>query len=248
MIRLITFATEDYEISASRLKATALRYGADETIIYRPEHIEVMFKQMILNPLLPNSRGHGWWIWKPYFIFKAMWGMKDGDLLVWSDAGAEFKDHISHVINAMDEDIFFCSNGWQHSHWCKKEVVEEINGDEYYDNQDFSNNPPWDDEYFTFKQVQASFIIFKVNDNTKKFVQEWYAWSIMPGMIDNTPRGPQFPGFQEHRHDQAILTCLQIKYGYKLHWFPSSTGHHIPRNGDNYPEIIWHHRKKNNEW
>jgi hypothetical protein len=110
-----------------------------------------------------------------------------------------------------------------------------INGTGYWENLDN-------------KQVQASSIFFRVSQKTRDFIQEWYAWSIMPGMIDNTPIGPQFPEFQEHRHDQAILTCLQIKYGIKLHWFPSTTNHHQHIEGDNYPQIFAHHRKKNAEW
>ncbi len=242
MVRLITFATEDYSISAERLKATALRHGVDEVVIYDPSYLDFYYKKYILEPLLPHSRGFGWWVWKPYCIYGTLMAMKEDDILIYCDAGNEIVDNVNHIISKMDEDIFLFSNGWQHSHWCKMEVAETIN-------TEYCPEAQWPDaEYYKFKQVQASSMFFRVSQKTKDFIQEWYAWSIMPGMIDNTPRGPQFQEFREHRHDQAILTCLQIKYGIPLHWFPSTTNHHQLMAGDNYPQIFNHHRKKNNEW
>ena len=57
---------------------------------------------------------------------------------------------------------------------------------------------------------------------------------------------PNAPEHQENEHDQAILTALAIKYGVKLHWFPSDTNYH--QQEDNYPALITHHRRRNNEW
>jgi hypothetical protein len=73
----------------------------------------------------------------------------------------------------------------------------------------------------------------------------------MPGFIDDSPSMlPNHPEFQEHRHDQAILTCLQIKYQIKAHWWPSTYNlhqrEHFPE--DTYPPILNHHRKRNWEW
>lgn len=247
MIRLITFATDDFTISADRLKATALRYGVNEVQIWTSANIELDLLYWIIKPLIINSRGYGWWMWKSWVMMNAITApsLKDGDILIYCDAGTELVDSVNHVINQMDEDIFLFSNGWQHSHWCKKEVaMAMVPGAFIYPEKELK----YPNNFYTHKQIQASAIFFKVNDNTRKLVQEWYAWSIMPGMIDNTPRGPQFPEFQEHRHDQAILTCLQIKYGYKLHWFPATMNHHNDKMGDPYPQIFNHHRKRNNEW
>ncbi len=238
-IHLITFATEDYSISAERLKATALRFGVDEFNVFGPKDIGLGF-QPVLDKLLPDSRGYGWWSWKSYFIFLTSHLMKDGDILIYCDAGNEIVDNVNHIISKMDDDFFLFSNGWQHSHWCKAEVAFAINRPIMQEGS----------EYFNHKQVQASSIFFRVSQKTKDFIQEWYAWSIMPGFVDNTVRGPQFPEFREHRHDQALLCCLQIKYGIKLHWFPSTMAMHIQKEhpGDNYPAIFNHHRKRNQDW
>jgi hypothetical protein len=77
-------------------------------------------------------------------------------------------------------------------------------------------------------------------------------WGQMPGFIDDSPsKLPNYPTFAEHRHDQAILTCLQIKYGYKLHFWPTKYSEHIrhtARPEDNYPTMFNHHRKRDHEW
>lgn len=239
MIRLITFTDDNMTISAEQLRQSAMIHGVDEVTVYTPNQLDEFYLLSILTPLIKNSRGYGWWAWKPYIVMDAFRSAKDGDILIYSDAGQQLVASVQPVINAMDEDIMLFSNGWQHSHWCKCEVARAINSN-FFPHEDWFTG-------YDMKQVQASFILFKINETTRKFVQEWYAWSLMPGFIDNTPRGPQFPEFQEHRHDQAILTCLQIKYGYKLHWFPSTTNQH-QRTNESYDTTILHHRRRNNEW
>jgi hypothetical protein len=77
----------------------------------------------------------------------------------------------------------------------------------------------------------------------------------MPEFIDNSPMeiANNDPEFREHRWDQAIITCLAYRYGYKLHWWPAmyNGGQFIYEKGvfnDEYPVIFHHHRKRNDEW
>ena len=236
MIRVITFTDENMTISANKLAESAKHFDADDVAIYQPADLDAHFKATTLLPMLEGSRGYGWWVWKPYIILgHLMVACKPGDILIYSDAGQEIVQPLQPIIDSMDEDMMFFTNGFQHSHWCKLETATAINGE--------IEMPPYD----SYKQIQASFIFFKVTQKVIDFVKEWYAYSIMPGMIDNVPRGTQFPEFAEHRHDQAILTCLQIKYGYKQHWFPSTTNLH-QRTEEKYGVTILHHRKRNNEW
>jgi hypothetical protein len=247
MIRLITFDSGEFTKSAQRLEASARYFGADDVAIYTPQHLDPFFQRNILHPLLPQSRGFGWWVWKPYIILgHALVACQPGDVLVYSDAGQEIVGPLKPVVEAMgDENMLLFSNGWQHSHWCKRETAAAINHNEII--IDNSKIATIKNDYLRHKQVQASFCLFRITDETKAFLQEWYAWSIMPGMIDNTPRGPQFPEFREHRHDQAILTCMQIKYGYKLHWFPSLTNMHQHQK-EIYGATIDHHRKRDYDY
>jgi len=139
-----------------------------------------------------------------------------------------------------------CTNGWQHSHWCKYEVAAAFHGHNCH-GKGWFNYDGEGGNYYSIKQVQASLILFKVNKKTIDFVREWYSWCIMPGMIDDTSRGPQFPEFQQHRYDQAILTAISIKYGIKQRWFPSTTNLH-QHTAENYGVVVLHHRMRNENY
>jgi hypothetical protein len=150
------------------------------------------------------------------------------------DAGVKIIADINHIVKAMDQDIFFFTNGLQHVHWCKADVMQAINGRQL--------EAHW-------QQVQASAIFFRISPTTRNFIKEWLLWCQMPGFIDDSPsKLPNHPEFAEHRHDQAILTCLAIKYHYRLHWWPDarwfiSQRYRWPE--DQYPTIFDHHRFRN---
>jgi hypothetical protein len=241
MIKLVTFCLPNCSLSANRCRESALRFGAEQVRIYTEGDIDPFFQKVMAEEIKETVKRGWFYCWKPYIVLDAILNAKEGDILVYCDAGQEVVGDLSHIANAMDEDIMMFTNGFQHSHWCKRETARNINinyGGSFGD----TNSP-----YFGIKQVQASLIFFKVNDITRSFVREWYAWTIMPGMIDDTSRGEQFPEFAQHRYDQAILTCLQIKYGYKLHWFPSTTNFH-QQTSEQYGVTVLHHRMRNNDY
>lgn len=238
MIFLCNFA--DHRMGHSQIVNTnsALKNGVDQVLNYSPAKIGsefIEFNKETINA----ERGPSYWLWKPYIVWRALQHCKDGDVLIYSDAGVEFVSNVKAVADTMTEDIHFFSNGWPHNEWCKVDVMEAILPESnYYDLRSES------------KQVQASLIFFKVNDVTRAFVKEWLLWCQMPGFIDDSPsKLINYATFAEHRHDQAILCCLQIKYGYKLHWYPATTAMHIKAEyKDAYPVLINHHRKRNHEW
>lgn len=235
MIHLVNFSDERMTKSQELCSASSLKYGVNKVHAFRPVNIYPYFRKV--NPVLKEERGAGYWLWKPFFIYEVIRELDEGDVLIYSDSGVEFINDVNHLINAMDQDILFFSNGHYHKHWCKADVIVNINGFSFRDTED--------------QQVQASVIVFKVNQNTKDFVKEWLLWCQMPGFIDDNPsKLPNHPEFAEHRHDQAILTCLQIKYGYKLHWWADGLWYMGMKSkySDNYPAIFKHHRKRDNEW
>ncbi|HEY9702184.1 MAG TPA: hypothetical protein V6C58_07045 [Allocoleopsis sp.] len=241
---------------------SAQKNGVSGFVFNHSEYIiDRYFKEFNVD-IFKQKRGAGYWLWKPYLINKALHFVKDADILIYSDAGVEFINSVHHIIEKMDEDIFFFGNNWNHVDWCKYPVAMDINYKWLYDAGGYSKAHG----YSKLKQVQASVIFFKVNDNTRKLVKEWLLWCQMPKFITDeyislsehmrdSTYIDDYPTFQEHRHDQAILTCLQIKYGYKLHYWPATYNNGAfdyekiaEYQNDNYPIIFHHHRKRNNEW
>lgn len=252
MIFGITYTDQNMTQSAALCRQSMLNNGVDEVSLYNEKDISYEFKRLNRN-IFDSKRGaECYWIFKPYFCSQAIDQCQDGDLLIYSDAGVEWIAPVRKIIEVMDEDVFLFTNGFTHIEWCKADVLEAINSEMFYDgwaeggstlNYGDQNIP-----YYRFKQVQASVIFFKVNQQTRNFIKEWLLYCQMPGFIDDGPsKLPNFPTFAEHRHDQAILTCLQIKYGYKVHFWPTNYSEHIrntARPEDKYPTMFNHHRKR----
>lgn len=248
MIKLITFTDDRMTISANKCVQSAMHQGANAYSIWTMNDLSAEFKETMAD-VLKHERGAGFYCWKPYIVHREMCRLNDGDILVYCDAGNEWIADMRTAIEGMDQDILFFSNGWRHLDWCKMDCAKTIASDWFA--QDNVRELVPIKGMIMFHQVQASTFFIRVTPQTRRFIQEWYAWSLLPGMIDNEPsRLPNVPTFQEHRWDQSILCCLQIKYGYRLHWFPTTTAEHL-RSGfanDKYPALLWHHRKRNHEW
>ena len=250
-LTLVSYANENMYVSLRKLSESYCIYTAApwniHTYGYNPistaPYIEYGFGEFeeFNKGIFSQKRGAGYWLWKPYLIFKTLINLPDNEILIYSDAGVEFVNNPQHIVDAMQQDIFLFGNNYKHVEWCKGDCMMAING----------RILPSD-----LLQVQASVIFIRNNETTRNFVKEWLLWCQMPGFIDDSPsKLPNYPTFAEHRHDQAILTCLAYKYGYQLHYWPAQYNNgafkyeKLPQYAnDNYPIIFHHHRKRNNEW
>lgn len=240
-IHFVTYSAPNCSISREVCVQAAKGNGADNVYEYTENMLYGsgdFFKNN--KEIIQSERGKGFWIWKPFIINHVIRDhCKDGDILIYCDAGVKLINNVSHIIDVMDQDIFLFSNGHQHVHWSKGSVLNGILG---WNQIEIVGNA---DE----QQVQASVIFFKVNQNTRNFIKEWLLWCQMPGFIDDSPsKLPNHPEFAQHRYDQAILTCLQIKYGYKLHWWADARWYESQRYrwpDDKYPSMFDHHRYRN---
>jgi hypothetical protein len=238
MTRLITFTDENMTIAADICCRSALSNNVQEAKIYGMDDIDKDFKQAN-KEIFAAKRGPAYWLWKPYLIDRELKQMNDGDILIYSDAGVEFVNNVNHIIDRMDQDVWLFGNMWEHVHWCKGDVFNAI-----------KKTGPFG------KQVQASLIFIRNSEYSRKFIAEWLYWCQQPGLIDDSPsKAPNNPEFQEHRHDQAILTTL-ARTGddwLKLHWWPAmynagnftyeKTGYN-----DDYPVLFHHHRMRNEQF
>jgi hypothetical protein len=223
-------------IAAKICEMGALQNNVHEAKVYGPKDIDPKFRKANAA-ILDQPRGCGYWLWKPYLIEKELKKMKDGDVLIYCDAGVEIVSNINYIIDRMTDDLFLFGNMWQHVHFCKADVMKAINC--------------WD----SGNQVQASVIVIRNSQKAKGFVNEWHTWCTVAGMIDDSPsKCPNHPEFQEHRHDQAVLTTLAYREKIApFHWWPAmyNAGHFTyEKTGytDTYPVLFHHHRMRNNDF
>lgn len=238
MTHFVTYSADNMGQSRQVCVEAARKHGVDKIWSFHHKQYDERFYSDNANTL-DAERGVGYWLQKPFFINEVAKRCADGDYLVYCDAGVKIIENLFHLINAMDQDIFFFSNGHRHIDWCKMDVMAAI-----------LPNSEWQTSVdTTMQQVQASVIIFRINQTTRNFIKEWLLWCQMPGFIDDSPsKLPNHPEFAQHRYDQAILTCLQIKYGYKLHWWADKMWYESQRYrwpDDKYPSMFLHHRKRN---
>ena len=240
MIDLVTFASPDMTISARRCELSAKAQGVDSATRYGT-----------FEP--SKERGCGFWRWKPGIIHEELKWLPDDSILIYSDAGVEFIEPVSIVLDRMDQDIWLFGNETLHRHWCKRDIIDAVWKITPKNGSDQGRTASWD--RFD-KQVQASVIFFRVNDYTRAFVKEWLDWCLFEGgrLIDDSPsRLPNHPEFKENRHDQAILTTMAYREGIKLHHWYVRYPQNTPGRGpfypdDNYPPLYLHHRFRNHQW
>jgi hypothetical protein len=236
MTRLITFTDDNMTIAANICMASALQNNVNEVKVYGPKDIDAKFYKAN-KAILDQPRGYGYWLWKPYFISRELEALADDDYLIYCDAGVEIINNVNHIIDRMTGDVWLFGNKWQHVHWCKGDVMKAINC--------------WD----SGSQVQASVIVIRNTRTAKEFVNEWLTWCTVSGMINDSPSSvPNHPEFQEHRHDQAILTTLAYREKITpFHWWPAmyNAGNFTyEKTGytDDYPVLFHHHRLRNDDF
>ena len=154
--------------------------------------------------ILKNKRGYGNWLWKPYLIKKQMEQMKDGDILLYLDAGCELdirkRDLMIEYFSIIKKDLIIgTTTRFIEKHYTKMDLFIEL---------DLAT-----DTYFDSKQRQGGVNMFYVCEDVRKLVDEWYRISSIYNLLDfSKGNNANSPDFKEHRNDQSIFSLLTKKY------------------------------------
>ena len=205
MIWAITFSNQNYKRSAKLNEISAKVFGgADKTIIYSPNDFDEKFVESNKS-LLAEKRGAGYWAWKPYIIKKTLEKCKEGDYVMYLDAGAFYVRKIKHLINNMEnvgETVFLSSMILPNKDWCKRDAFVKCGCDET--------------ACIYGHQVEASYILVKKNIRTMSFLDRWQKycldWQVNTDQ-DNILGKENYNGFRENRHDQTALSLAAYREG-----------------------------------
>jgi len=204
MPKIITFGTARYDNAMKKLRASAQDYAS--VITYNE------FDVMDLLELYPqhffNSKGFGWWLWKPFLISKTLNELPADDYVIYLDSTIEVLKNPFELIKTK-EDIILYNNGQLHHEYCKAEC--------YYSMAIYSA--------LDQLQANAAIQIYKNTEVTQTFLTDYFfACSNLMLVNDEHNNEIQITKFKEHRHDQAILTNLAIEAGIKLNQSPCQFG------------------------
>ena len=148
--------------------------------------------------LFKYSRGGGYWIWKPYVIMKTLKKIEDDDIVCYCDAGCMiFQDKQWDIYFSYlnKKDAIFFVYGAKMKHWCKKSLLLH-----------YSNLRYLSECY----QIQSTYLIVK--KKALPIIEEWFKLMYnQPQLVidvNESARQKENRNFIEHRHDQAVLTCI----------------------------------------
>jgi hypothetical protein len=211
-IHLLTFADKindnKYYDYAQQLVQDATNYNIFSTIKcltavdlfkYTEFHKHILF-------ISENKRGFGYWLWKPFLIWKTLEELPEGDLLVYLDAGTKlslegksrFMDYLEIQRKDKYNNLFFEEENLISS-WCKMDTIH------FFDAYDLAQN--------NVKEILPG-ILFTCNNPHNRFLfKVCYDSCSNYQLITDTPSiKPNLPEFMEHRHDQSVFSIVVRKF------------------------------------
>lgn len=177
----------------------------DDARAYTREYLEETEFYKKNKNILDKDRLAGYALWKPYIISEALKSIDDDDILVYMDCGDYPKRGIKGIIlEYMDNaDQYFIQgnftsvNRW----WTKRDCFYYMNCDE--------------EKYWNALQLEDGFIALKKTEFNINLINEWLGYCEDERIVTDMPNTcglENLDEFKDHRHDQSILTNLQIKY------------------------------------
>lgn len=188
--------------------------------------------------ILDQSRGAGYWLWKPYIVLMMLRRhLKDGDLLFYCDSGAAFVHPADPVFDQCRQRrdlpllLFTLQDEHQNRVWTKRDCFHYMGLDA----------PAYTDA----PQVLASFVVCEKTSSVVDFIAEWLRLAEDERLLTDLPNAcglPNYPEFRDHRHDQSILSLLARREGVAL--MPDISQWGDDRRDPAFPRILEHHRRR----
>lgn len=197
------------------------------------------------NFIKKETKGYGYWVWKPLLISKRLSEISHGEILVYLDSGCELNLEQAAPIKRMYDyakyvneygslamqlnDSLSGLTSLKEKHYSKKMLVSRLNP---------SLNT------LEENQLSATAIFLQKNDSNIQLVKAWCEIAIENQyfFLNETQAEDEINGFISHRHDQSIFSILYKEAGKfyipdENYWKPD-----WKTKGKNYP--IWAMRNR----
>ena len=211
-IYFITYGNKKFEKSRNRIVKEAYKTKLFTKCKYFSENIvdddeiQISLKNKNFSKVFNSKRGGGYWIWKPYIIYKMLKKINENDIIVYSDAGCTIpnnkyvKDKLKEyldIINKSKKGLIAFKNPHKESEWTKGDIFKHF---KCLDNKDM-----YDSNQFT-----ANRIILKKNNNSVRIIKSWWDVAKTHPLLfnDSISKVPNFNDFIENRHDQSIFSII----------------------------------------
>lgn len=202
----LTYGSGSFAPAARALCASAVAVGFDRARALGPEALDPAFRRDNAA-ILSQPRGAGYWLWKPQIILQELDRLAPGEVLVYSDAGRNSYYQLHRFPSRLVEKAR--ARGFllgpiipQHgpmSRWCKRDAFI-LTG---MDRPEIAALPP----------IQATWSLWTNCPEARRFIAFWLEVSCDPRALSDQPNelGDDFPGFCDHRHDQALMSLIAYR-------------------------------------
>lgn len=228
MILAINYADYKYRKTQKFNSETAIHKGkVDKVISYSPKDMDRIFFEKN-KKILEQSRGNGYWLWKPYFIQRALEELNENDYLIYLDSGAFYINDVKFLLDQMKKDnqyIMAFEVPFKERWYTKRDVFLYMGCDSA--------------QYTETNQRMATMILINKTETAVRFVNEWLYLCQQEDIITDEKNHlgkHNYRGFIDNRHDQSVFSVLSKKYGIKAYRDPSQYGR--------FPDVFW--RQKTN--
>lgn len=155
-------------------------------------------------------RGYGYWKWKSYLVKQQFDQMRDGDILVYSDAGCDynakaeqrFKEYLD-IVRLHESGMLVFDDWYLEREYTKGDIFRFlIVGNTFLTISD--TNQRWSGMWMMRKCT-----------NTTELVEKWCdtCMNHFDLITDKASATPNFPEFIENRHDQSVFSVLTKLHG-----------------------------------
>jgi hypothetical protein len=178
-------------------------YTAQTLFEKYPEFIEQHKKFIESNFIMNNWKGYGYWIWKPFLIWKTLEEIDEGDIVLYLDSGCEihvtgkerFLEYLDIVNNNTYGNLFFDHTALI-KEWCKMDTIINLEAETLILENDGT-------------QVTAGMLFTTNTEYNRNFFKLYYEKCCDYHLVDDSPSvAPNIPIFKEHRHDMSIFSIL----------------------------------------
>lgn len=206
---LISFGDDYFNYKKQILKKQAESTGwFDDVIIHSPKTLEEFFNQH--KNFVTNSKGYGYWIWKPYIILDLLEKINEGDNIFYIDSGGCILEHRNkrfeeylEMLNSTPI-LVFCDGGscgnppdYKEKYFQKMKVLKRFSLEN-------------DEDFLNSGQIEGGVFICKKSQESIDFVKEWLNLVTEDNysLVNDDDDFEQLNEYKGHRHDQSILSIL----------------------------------------
>lgn len=202
-----------YSNHINKLIHSIKQFSDFEIIVFTKSQIN-KDKQFIKDnaDILNQSRGGGYWLWKPYIIHKTLQKLNENDILFYIDSTYYFTEEFSELYrNVNKQNILIWKNkpneeSYLFKNWCKMDIILKHN---LYKEVFIKN----------MEICWAGAIVLQKNNTITNLINNWFTICCCKDITDSPSEVTNSYDFIDHRHDQSLLSIVLHKYNIQLQLF-----------------------------